>query len=66
MGFDLAHNRKKLFGIFKRFHNHVDGTGVGLHIVKSIADAFGGTITVESEPGKGTRFELTFKISSLV
>ena len=65
LGIDLVHNRKRLFGMFKRFHNHVEGTGVGLHIVKSIVDAFGGTIDIESEPGKGTRFEITFRVGML-
>jgi signal transduction histidine kinase len=65
LGFDMVHNRKRLFGMFKRFHNHVEGTGVGLHMVKSIVDAFGGTIDVESQPGKGTRFEITFKVGML-
>jgi len=37
-----------------------EGTGLGLSIVKQIADEHGGSVTVESAPGKGTRFE--FKI----
>ena len=37
-----------------------EGTGLGLSIVKQIADEHGGTVRVESAPGKGTRFE--FKI----
>lgn len=60
LGIDVERNRDKLFGIFKRFHDHVEGSGVGLHIVKSIVEAHGGTITVNSEPGKGTRFILTW------
>jgi len=37
-----------------------EGTGLGLSIVKQIADEHGGSVKVESTPGKGTRFE--FKI----
>ena len=36
----------------KRYH----GTGLGMTIAKQYIDAMGGTIQVESEPGKGTRF----------
>lgn len=36
----------------KRYH----GTGLGMTIAKKYVDAMGGTIQVESEPGKGTRF----------
>src|SRR5713226_7214095 len=34
------------------------GTGLGLSIVRQIADLHGGTIEVESEPGKGTSFRI--------
>ena len=34
----------------------VGGTGIGLYIVRSLVDAMGGVITVESELGKGTEF----------
>ena len=61
LGFDLSQHKDKLYGIFKRFHNHVNGAGVGLHTVKSIADAYGGTIEVESAVGKGTSFKIIFK-----
>ena len=58
LGFDVDRNKTKMFGIFKRFHTHVEGSGVGLHIVKSIVDEYNGSIDVQSEPGKGTRFVL--------
>jgi PAS domain S-box-containing protein len=36
-----------------------DGSGLGLYIVKSYAESWGGTVDVKSRPGKGTIFTLT-------
>lgn len=53
-------SQSKMFTLFKRFHSHVDGTGMGLYIVKRIMDNFGGQVQVKSETNKGTTFTLTF------
>lgn len=51
-------HRRKMFSMFKRFHDHVEGTGIGLYIVKRILDNSGGRIEVESEVDKGTTFRV--------
>ncbi|RDV14415.1 PAS domain S-box protein [Pontibacter diazotrophicus] len=55
----------KLFTMFKRLHSHVEGTGIGLYIVKRIIENNGGFIKVESEVGKGTTFKVYFKQASV-
>ena len=38
--------------------NKVQGTGLGMAITKNIVDLMGGTIAIQSEPGKGSRFDV--------
>jgi PAS domain S-box-containing protein len=61
IGIDLERNRDKVFGLYQRFHNHADGKGLGLYLVKSQVEIMGGTINIESEVNIGTTFTLTFK-----
>ena len=57
--------QKTLFDPFTREEksgtNKVQGTGLGMAITKSIVDLMGGTIHVESAPGRGTRFEVVLE-----
>lgn len=54
-----------LFDAFTRERNttvgKISGTGLGMAIVKKLVDMQGGTIEVESELGKGSRFIVTFE-----
>jgi len=61
-GLGLTPDEKdKLFIMFKRLHDHVEGTGVGLYIVKRIVENNGGKIEVESEKEKSTIFKILIK-----
>ncbi len=53
--------RADLESVFQRFWRGVDsgtGSGLGLSIVRQIAERHGGSATVESEPGRGSTFTL--------
>jgi signal transduction histidine kinase len=56
--------QKKIFEPFYRAPRVVDeqihGNGLGLSLVKDVAEAHGGSVRVESEPGKGSKFTLEF------
>lgn len=61
-GLGLAPNQiGKIFSLFKRAHDHVEGTGIGLYLVKRILDNSGDSIAVESEVGVGSRFIVSFR-----
>ena len=58
IGIDPSYH-EKVFAIFQRLQDlKVDGTGVGLSIVKKIIDLAGGKIWIESQKGKGATFFL--------
>lgn len=42
--------------MFRRLHNHVEGSGIGLFMVKRIVENAGGRIEVKSTLGKGSAF----------
>ena len=65
-GFD-PRQRSRIFEKFYRAEgtgNSVTGAGLGLHIVKSIVDAHGGRVEVETTPGEGSRFAIHVPVVS--
>jgi signal transduction histidine kinase len=58
LGIDLVKYQKKLFKMFSRLHDHVEGTGMGLYMVKRIVEKYGGAVEIESAPNEGTTFRL--------
>lgn len=50
--------KDKIFTMFKRLHQHVEGSGIGLFLVKRIVEDAEGKIEVDSEEGKGTTFTI--------
>jgi len=55
---------RKIFQPFFTTKGDGQGTGLGLPIVQSIVSAHGGSIKVQSRPGRGTRFEIRLPIQS--
>ena len=60
LGINLE-QKDKIFLMFKRMHTHVEGTGIGLYIVKRIIENSGGKIEVSSNVGQGTEFKVFLK-----
>lgn|GEM_PF-4965486 len=55
--------QRHLFGIFQRHESRGEGTGIGLAIVRKLAERMGGSVGVQSEVGKGSRFWLDLPLA---
>jgi two-component system, sensor histidine kinase LadS len=61
MGMDLSNlDQYKIFGLYQRMHEHTEGKGMGLFLVKTQIESLGGKIEVESEVEVGTTFRVYF------
>lgn len=61
LGIDLEKRGEQVFGLYKRFHTHAEGKGMGLYMVKTQVETLGGKISVNSEVNKGTQFRIEFE-----
>lgn len=64
MGIDLDRFGKDLFGMYKRFHLHQEGKGLGLYLIKSQVAFLKGTVEVESHPDQGAVFRISIPDST--
>ncbi|MBJ6146120.1 PAS domain-containing protein [Hymenobacter sp. BT559] len=55
-----ASQQERLFQAFQRLHTHVEGTGVGLYMIKRLIENAGARIAVASQLGEGATFTVTF------
>jgi two-component system, OmpR family, phosphate regulon sensor histidine kinase PhoR len=61
-GLGIAEDKlHSIFDRYTRLHDNVEGTGVGLFIVKGMVENMGGRIEVESKESEGTTFNVYFK-----
>lgn len=66
LGIDMERHGGSIFKLFRRFHTHVEGRGIGLYLIRSQIESLNGTIRPHSEVGKGTRFEIVLPLTITV
>jgi signal transduction histidine kinase len=62
LGIDLLRYQGDLFKLYKRFHTHTQGKGLGLYLVKQQVEKLNGHIEVESKPNTGTTFRVVLPV----
>ncbi len=60
-GLDLNKIGDNIFKLYKRFHRHAEGRGIGLFLVKTHVEAMGGSIEVTSQVNVGTKFSFSLQ-----
>ncbi len=61
LGIDMERYGERLFGLYQRFHSHVDGKGLGLYLVREQIRAHHGNLKVNSTVNEGTTFYIYLK-----
>jgi signal transduction histidine kinase len=62
LGIDVEQQAENIFKLYKRFHPHVPGKGLGLYLVRTQMEINGGRVTVDSRLNVGTTFRLVFPV----
>lgn len=62
IGIDLKKFGPEVFGLYKRFHLHIKGKGLGLFLVRTQVESLGGTISIDSKEGEGTEFRVELPV----
>jgi PAS domain S-box-containing protein len=66
VGIDLERHAKKVFGLYHRFHEHIEGKGLGLYMTKTQVESLGGSISIKSRPEEGTEITVRIPYADLV
>lgn len=59
LGIDMQRKEDQLFKLYKKFHPHVEGKGMGLFMTKIQVESLGGKIELESKVNEGTLITIT-------
>jgi signal transduction histidine kinase len=63
LGIDLVKHKGDLFKLYKRFHSHTPGKGLGLFLVKQQLEKLNARIEVDSIPDVGTTFRIFHQLN---
>lgn len=58
LGFDSIKHKEDVLKPFVRLHSHVNGSGLGMYIIKTILDYHKGTMLIDSQPKMGATFTI--------
>jgi signal transduction histidine kinase len=64
LGIDVEKHKDSIFKMFKRFHTHVEGRGLGLYLIKSQIEALKGSFEIQSVVDQGTCIRLSIPIGT--
>jgi signal transduction histidine kinase len=64
LGFNIDLHHEKVFKLYRRFHAHVGGRGIGLYMIKTQVEVLHGSVEATSQPNKGSMFRVILPLNS--